>query len=315
MDKNEVYSVKIYFIEPIDLISIVITTLIELEYESYVADSNSKDSLLEIIPENQRSVVFLCIRSKPDIEPALSFVNELLTLKDTHVIIGAFVYDHMKQSVRNQFLENGVSIINFSEIKEKTATVMRNILTFFEARGQRAFIRTKTFGESRAYFYFRNKDKPVVCDIDDISAYAFSSTIDPMFKLMFTVGDYISEVVLVLKGIRIKLSVKVIGFSRDKPNLYIFKLCTSHFERDRMVYNETIPGQSKRKIHDYIRKCLQADLKQRIDMLKNPEKFKEKEKRDKKKSAPASEESPLPVVSEESEKTEEGSEESPAKTP
>jgi hypothetical protein len=260
MDKDQVYTVKIYFVSPIDLISVVINTLIEMEYEAYTVNDAERDDLLKVLPENVRSVVFFCLRSKMESDHWLKYAEKIKQIQDTHILIGAFSYDNMEQETKNKFLEQNISVIEFSDIQKNTVNVMKNILMYFDAKGKRGYIRTKAYGTAEAYFYMKNRSDPILAKVIDISAFAFSCEVDEMEKFYFTKNTYFSEVLFVLSGIRIRSAVKVLGFNKDKKTTIILKFCTARMDGGRLIYEESIVPEINRKIHDYIRKCLKDEI-------------------------------------------------------
>jgi len=274
MDKNQVFTVKIYFINPIDLLSVIVNTLIELEYEACAISDLDKENLLKILPENNRNVIFICIRNKLEIDNWLKYAEQLYQMKDTHIIIGAFVYDNIDQESKNRLLEQNISTIEFGTLKSNALGVMRNILTFFEAKGKRSYIRTKTYGIAEAYFYVKSREEPITAKITDISAYACSCEIDLTNKFFFEVDIYFSEILFVLGGIRVRTAAKVLGFSKLTPNIYILKFCTAKIDGGKIIYEESITPEISRKLHDYIRKCLKDELSEKFARLneeKNPQ--------------------------------------------
>lgn len=272
VDKNQVYTVEIYFINPIDLISVVINTLIELEYEAYSINETDKENLIEIIKSNPRNVIFLSVRNKMEVEGYLKYIESTLKIESTNIAFGAFVYDAMDQATRNRFLEHNVSVIEFGELKSNTVAVMKNILTFFEARGRRLYIRTKTYGIAEAYFYIKSKENPITAKIMDISAFACSVVIDDIDKIFFQVGDYFNEILFVLGGIRVRTAAKILGFSKDNNNIHILKFCTAKMDGERIIFDENITPEISRKLHDYIRKCLKDKITEELEILNNKDK-------------------------------------------
>ena len=188
--------------------------------------------------------------------------------------MGAFGYDNMDEKTKNKFLEKNVSVINFKEIKKDPVNVLKKILFIFEAKGRRAHIRVNTIGENIAYFYMRGKDEPITGKIVEISVSAFACKLDLLYKEYFDKGSLINEVVLVLRGMRIKSTVKVIGFSQESPDLFIFKFCQTKFTNDQMSVLPKCSPQNSRKIHEYIQKCLRIELQEKLKSMDDAEKNK-----------------------------------------
>jgi len=286
LDKNQVFTVKIYFINPIELIGVIINTLIELEYESYTINEIDKDDLLEIIKKEPRNVIFLSIRNKLEVEEYLKYIEKAKKIDNTQISFGAFVYDLMEDEIRNKFLEHNVSVIEYGNIKSNTIAVMKNILTFFEARGKRLFIRTKTYGIAEAYFYIKSKETPITAKIIDISAFACSVTIDQTERYYFQVGDYFSEILFVLGGIRVRTAAKVMGFSKDDNNIFLLKFCSTKMDGGKLVFEETLTQEVNRKLHDYIRKCLKDQINEELDNFRNKDTQKPNAKKEEKTTKP-----------------------------
>lgn len=268
MDKNSVLTVKIYFLEPLSFISIIMNSLIELEFESYSIPYEFKDQLISLIPENNRNVVFLSVRNKKEVDEYLKYAESLSKIAGEMVQIGAFVYDNMDDETKNKFLENNISTIELSHIQKDVVGIMKNILMMFEAQGRRAFIRTKVIGDCKSYFYFKNREEPIIAEVSDISANAYSCRIQEEFRYYFSKGDYIEDVTLVLRGMRIKLTAKVIGFSIENPNFFVFKICHYKVIDNKVVYEDKAAAETVRKIHEYIRKCLQEIVITRLTEIK-----------------------------------------------
>ena len=133
--KEDVHSVKVYFIKPIDLINVVINTLVEMEYETYTLGDYDKDKLLKILSENKRNVIFLCIPHMQEINYWLDYIEKVKKVKDTHVQIGAFVFSKMEISDKQKFFINDVSVISFDDLRKNTSKVLQKILLIFESKG------------------------------------------------------------------------------------------------------------------------------------------------------------------------------------
>jgi len=58
MKREDVHSVRIYFVKPIDLINVFINTMIEMVYETYIIGEYDQEKLLKILPLDLRNIVF-----------------------------------------------------------------------------------------------------------------------------------------------------------------------------------------------------------------------------------------------------------------
>lgn len=265
MGKDEIFSVKIYYVNPIESISIIIDALINLEYEVYTLSSPEKDKLLKILPKDARVIVFFTIQKKTEIAEWLEFIEITKKLSHQNLQLGAFSYNNISEEDKNKFLENNVPVILLSSVEKKPMETFQNILTLFEAKGKRAYIRVKSLGSAEVYFYFKNREEPLVSKIIDISSFAFSTEIEPIYKIYFEINNYLEDVLLILQGARIRVTVKSIGFSNENPNVYILKFCASKVQDHKVVYVDTTPKDINIKIHGYIRKCLKRDLSKSLE--------------------------------------------------
>jgi len=263
--------VKIYFIDPIDKLSVIISTLIEMEYESYSINQEDNDILLKIVPEdeNTRNVIFLCINNKEEIKECYEYFKKIKEMETCQILCGAFIFDKMEIGDRIKFLQENVAMIEFSDISKNTLQTMKKILTFFEAKSKKGYISTKTYDISDAFFYLPEFKQPVQGKIKNISAFAFSCEINKMFKAAFNINGIIKDAQLFLNGARVTTSLKILGFSRENPNIFMFKYCSSKIESNKLISTEQVNPDIKRKIHNYIKWCLKEDIKVRINSLKN----------------------------------------------
>lgn len=269
MEKEQVFSVKIFFINPIELIAVVINTLIDLEFESYIVADENKNKLIKILPENPRNSVFICIRKKIEIDKWIKYIEELQLVKSTHITIGAFVYDNIEEKDQFKFLERGIGIIKFGDLKDNTVATLKNIMTIFEAKGIRKNIIINTYGQNTVYFSLKNVKDQVTGNIIDISVSAFTCKIRDIefYKFHFSQNSYIDKVTLVLQGMRLTTSVKTIGFQRDNPAIYIFKFCISMIEDNKQSYTIKISTENKKRIHSYIKKGLTKLIEGKLEKI------------------------------------------------
>ena len=258
MEKEQVFSVKIFFIDPIELIAVVINTLIDLEFESYIVSKDNKMKLMKILPENPRNAVFICVRKNIEVDKWITYIEELQLIKSTHITIGAFVYDNIEEKEQFKFLERGIGIIKFGDLKDNTVATLKNIMTIFEAKGIRKNIIINTYGQNTVYFNLKNVKDQVTGHIIDISISAFTCKIRDieLYKFHFSQNSYIDKVTLVLQGMRLTTSVKTIGYQRNNPAVYIFKFCLSLIEDNKQSYTVKISAENKKRIHTYIKKGL-----------------------------------------------------------
>lgn len=265
--KEDVYTVKIYFIKPIDLISVVVNTLIEMEYETYTISEFDAEKLPRILPEDQRNVLFICVTSRQDAQRWLEYVGNLRDEPSSRIQIGVFAFSSMDDTLKKKFLMNQISVTPFDQLRQNTLGVLRTILQIFECRGQRQYIRVRAQGHSEALISISGRDQPIKGSLVDLSTSAFVCDIPEIYHHYFEAGQYIREILLVLRGIRIRTAAKFLGFSQEKKNHFIMKFCTLSVKDGRFDYEEQISRDPKQKLCNYIRTCLKDSLMERLSAL------------------------------------------------
>ena len=75
------------------------------------------------------------------------------------------------------------------------------------------------------------------------------------------------ELLLSLKGIRIRLAAKLLGFSKANENILVFRYYGLELREGKMSYTKTITRESKQKFHKYISSCLRDNLKERLTAI------------------------------------------------
>lgn len=268
MEKEQSFTIKIYFIEPINSISLLIDALINLEYEVYIIGFENRNKLLKIIQHEKRSILFFCIKGKREITEWYNYINKVKKLENPNIQLGAYVYDEIEDDEKNKFLTYNIPVIKFSTVKNKTMDVLNKIFLIYKTKNRRSFIRVRTFGTAEAYFVFKSKGEPIICKIIDISAYAFSIEIDPVYSNLFEVNSYIENITIVLQGVRVKVTAKVLGFNSENRNIYILKFCSARVQDNKSVYVDTLQSDIKIKIHSYIKRCLNHQITEKLRPIK-----------------------------------------------
>ena len=130
LNKIHSESVKIYFIEPIHLISVVIDTLIKLNFEAYSIEGVYKDKLLSILKANARNVIYICVLGDTSVDEWLDYIDKLQGIEQSRIQVGAFIFNKMPLELRTQFLERGIATIPFENLKYNTLETLKKILTY-----------------------------------------------------------------------------------------------------------------------------------------------------------------------------------------
>jgi len=279
MKREDVHSVKIYFVKPIDLINVFINTMIEMEYETYIISEYDQVKLLKILPEDLMNIVFLCVPNKHDAPKWLEYVGMLKGVKNSTIQIGAFAYTSMEEKIKRLFLYNLVSVTPFAELRTNPIEVFKKIFQAFDAKGSRKYIRVAPRDLSEAFIMVQNRNDPVKGKIIDLSASAFACEIDQHYHEHFVEpGSFFQNILLHIKGVRIRTAAKLLGFSEANKNVFIFRYYGTELKDGKTTYSENVPQEVKQKIHKYITSCLREDLKENLAKV-NPEEVKLEEVR------------------------------------
>ena len=269
MKREDVHSVKIYFVQPIDLIHVFINTMIEMEYETYIVSEHDREKLLEIVPQDPRNIVFLCVANRHAVAKWLEYSKRLNESENFAIQIGAFVYTSMAEEIKKLFLYNLVSVTSFADLRTNPIEVFTKIFQAFDAKGNRKYIRVVPRDLSEAFVMVRNREEPVKGRIIDLSAAAFACEIDQRSHQYFAKpGNFFQNVLLHVRGVRIRTPVKLLGFSKENKNVFIFKYYGTELKDGKRNYTERVSQEVKQKIHKYITSCLREDMKEKLAKIR-----------------------------------------------
>jgi len=122
--KTDVQSVKVYFINSFQQISVVVSTLIGLEYEAYEINIKERDSLLTLLPHNKKSVIFYSIKKESDVMDGYEYLRKIMEINTGTIIIGCFINPNMEQDERFLFLTESIPLIEISELNRNKLDVL-----------------------------------------------------------------------------------------------------------------------------------------------------------------------------------------------
>jgi hypothetical protein len=267
MDKETVESVKIYFIEPIQIISVVIDTLIKLNFEAYSIDETYKHKLISVLKTHPRNVVYICVLSETGLDNWISYIDELQSIAQVQIQIGAFIYTKMPLESRTRFLERGIATIPFDSLKYNTLDTLKRILTYFEAGGKKKYVSAPTVGICQAAFKIKGQPKPLEADILSLSVFAFSCRLKQDDRMHFGTGTRYGEVILLLRGRRVPISAQFMGFGRENPHIGIFKIFAPVSENPGAYEQNRLPPEIKNKLYAAVKAFLKDSLKKNLDAI------------------------------------------------
>jgi len=199
-------------------------------------------------------------------------------MKNSTIQIGAFAYTSMEPEIKKLFLYNLVSVTPFAEPRTNPIEAFKKIFQAFDAKGNRKYIRVVPRDLSEAFIMVQNRSDPVKGKIIDLSASAFACEIDQLYREDFAEpGIFFRNILLHIRGVRIRTAAKLLGFSKANKNVFIFRYYGTELQDEKMTYSKKVPQEVTQKIHKYITSCLREDLKENLAKVKLEDK-KEKPK-------------------------------------
>ncbi|RPJ07422.1 MAG: hypothetical protein EHM28_07185 [Spirochaetaceae bacterium] len=257
-------TVKVYFIEPVKTISVVINLLIRMNFEVYSVSNEDKFKLFSVLSGNKRNVIFLCIQTDSEAPDCVHYLESVMGLHDSQNQVGVFVSSIIGYDIRRIFLMQGVATIDLYHLKSKPLDTLKKVLVYFDAREKRAFVKARAMGICQVFFTMKNLMEPVKAEIVDISVYAFTCKLEEQDKVFFSHKEYIPEVTLILRGRRIRVSARLMGFDRQNPDVGIFLIYCTTVENGQMEFHQKLNNDVKNPLYEYIESYLREDLKRRL---------------------------------------------------
>ncbi|MBN2442114.1 MAG: GGDEF domain-containing response regulator [Spirochaetales bacterium] len=262
-------NVRIYFIEPLELISIVIDTLVKMGFESYQVDSIDKTKLLKVLDKNDRNVIFICISNQNQLNDWLEYIAKIELLHGFTIQVGVFVYSRIEPYYSTKFLERNIAVIKFSDIQADTLSVLKKILFYFEAHGRRGFVRVEAVDDSTALFTIESERKVIGARIITFSEQFFTCYFEKKDLHHIVQGRYFIKVMLRLKGIMVQISTKVLSTKKGDPQYCVMQICSALYKNKKVTFTNGLNKETKDKLHRYIRFCLKENIKKKLNMVQD----------------------------------------------
>jgi hypothetical protein len=260
-------TVKVYFIQPLESISVVMSVLIKLNFEVYSVPLDDAYRLVPILKAHPRNVVYFCVSSDTDAAQWLAYIDMLASYTPTQIQFGIFISATIAKAATLAFLNHGVATIDLARLQSNTLETLRKILLYFEAREKRKFVRARAFGICQVLFKLKNLQDAVKTDLEEISIRAFSVKVQSDDKVFFNSGQYIQDVTILLRGKRLRLSARFMGFDRQSPDKGIFLIYFPNIESGKVEYHQQLPKEVRHAIYDYIQVALREDIKRQLEKM------------------------------------------------
>jgi hypothetical protein len=258
-------TVKVYFVQPLESIAVVINVLIKLNFEVYSVQLADAYRLVPILKAHPRNVVYFCVNSDADAAQWLAYIDMLASYTPIQIQFGIFVSAIINKAATLAFLNHGVATIDLSRLQSNALETLRKILLYFEAREKRKFVRARSFGICQVLFKFKNLQDAIKTDLAEISIRAFTVKVRVDDKVFFNPGQYIQDVTILLRGKRLRLSARFMGFDRQSPETGIFLIYFPNIEGGKLEYHQQLPKELRNGIYDYIQAALRDNIKRQLE--------------------------------------------------
>jgi hypothetical protein len=260
-------TVKVFFIEPTDPIKVIMNVLIKLNFEVYNVQLKDAFRLASLLKTHPRTVVYMCLLSTNDAAQWLTYVDMLQKTSAAQIQFGVFVSSIIDRSATMAFLNRGVATIDLARLKSNALETLKKILLYFEAREKRKFVRARVVGVCQAFFKFKNLQDALKGELVEISIRAFSVKMAVNDKVFFNAGEYCPEVTLLLRGKRVRIAGRFMGFDRAAPENAIFLACFPTGESGKLEYHQQLPKDARHTIYEYIELFLREDIRRELAEL------------------------------------------------
>jgi len=209
----------------------------------------------------------MCLLSSNDAAQWLPYVDMLQKTHASQIQFGVFVSPIIDRPASMAFLKRGVATIDLALLKSNALETVKKILLYFEAREKRKFVRAHAVGACQAHFQFKNLQDSIKGELVEISIRAFSAKLEVNDKVFFNHGEYVPEVTIILRGKRVRIAARFMGFDRGSPETAVFLIGYPSGESGKLVYHQQVPKEVRNAIYEYIEYYLREDIKVRLASL------------------------------------------------
>jgi hypothetical protein len=264
MENNTIIASKFYFISPVDILNQLIDSLIRLEFETYIINGDNKFKIFNVLDKQSQHIIFISLRNRKEALEWLEITSNVVQSTNLRIKLGAFVYSHITDDLKDDFQKNGIEIIPLSRISGNAIYVVKEIVPLFNAYNRRRYIRAKADGTCLALLQKRNKDRTIRAEIIDISSHTFSCRIDPKDE-GFLKDKLYRDVFLSLRGMQLQVSARLLDHRDEGPmRTYLFAICGDGRETARKGTSQKIPSFIRKRLFSFIKNFLSTYIRQRL---------------------------------------------------
>ena len=82
---------------------------------------------------------------------------------------------------------------------------------------------------------------------------------------LIKIGTIYPEVLLALKGIRVRTAARLLGFSKDNKDIFIFKYNSHKMKDNKIIIIDSVSYEAKQKFNSYMKQKFNSYMKQKFN--------------------------------------------------
>jgi hypothetical protein len=248
---------KVFFLYPPSVIKEeTVHELVRNEYEVYLLQNHIQ--AVKLFQEYKDSVVFINIDHELKELTWEDYIKTIMNHPKTkEVKVGVVSYEGDQKLVEKYLMELEVpcGFVRLSLGGKETLQIVMKVLDAVEAKRRRKFVRVKINENRRATFTIATEEKTYTGRVIDISSYGMSLAFDNERKAVFENKEHLKDIQLRLRGVLCRVSGFVIGRMEGSQMMHI------------VVFSKETSPASIERIHDFVYRCLQRDMDDKIKSL------------------------------------------------
>jgi len=236
---------KVFILNPHSVVrDELVDAILSAEYELYLLDD--AQAAMRVFKKFPNSIVFINIDSGLKDNEWESYIRKLLAADVfENLSVGILSYNTDPKLAEKYLMEIGVTcgFVRLSLGVQESTRIMLQTLEANEARGRRKYVRSRSDGDKRATFNFKQGGRDFAGVILDISSVGMAVRFEGRGEIKSK--TLVTDIQLKLRASLVRVDGVVLGRRDDDKSIYV--ILFKH-ERD---------GKAKRLIRHYIHRSLQ----------------------------------------------------------
>ncbi|MDR2402914.1 MAG: pilus assembly protein PilZ [Spirochaetaceae bacterium] len=254
-DRNsEILGKKIFFLYPSAVIQNEIASdLVQQEYEIYIVRNHA--TLRRVLRTYPDSVVFVNINDQLQEKDCEAWIRGIMNDPATASVNIGILSSETNEALERKYINSvgirgGYTVIKIKSDISKAIIKLMEILTVFNARGRRKYLRVTTDKEAQATLNMPYNGQYINGVINDISVAGLSCTFEK--NLQFEKNTFCKDIQIRLQSMILKTEGIIFGSRKEGLAMVYVLLFTQRIDPD---------------VRAKIRKYIQALLQVRMDIL------------------------------------------------